>query len=271
MFDINITRFPNGSTNSRDTETLSDLIVEDRTKVADYTDDFFTFNPADFVTGPVGAAGGTTFAAVDGDCGIIQAVTNAVAFGGWTLRPVNRSFTLTPGLRVFGHFRCSADGPVDIIVGLINNSTTGSGIFTSGIINSGTWVYASGANGQVNVFTATQSNLTTNQIVPGVLTLNPSFATPFVFKFYWDGGVYGAAPGGRIVWEVSGAGAQVPVRVSFGGTAATPLPPGFPATTLLWPSVGFMNPTPSAVARSCNIDLISIIKERVNVLMTPPV
>lgn len=254
MYDLAVTRNQFGANNTRDTETFSDQPVEDRTKVHEYNNDFDEWNTGNYTITNGGGAG-TTFSAVAGDGGIIQAVTAATTGSYYSAQNVRADYSVAKNFRLFQIFLLSVDSALaNIFAGLINATTTP---FTGASQTDGIYLLSAGTTA-----------LSVNVAVGGVITsvanaavLNPGLANYVTFKTYWDGGIYAAAPNGRVIWELSGAGIVTPAR---GSIAA---PANFPGATLLTPTWGVQASTNAA--RTMNVDLFSIIKERVNVLATP--
>lgn len=252
MFDNQVSRNQNGANNTRDTETFSDQYVEDRTKVHEYNNDFDEWNTANYTISNLNA--GTTFTAVAGDGGIIQAITSATINSFYSAQNVRADYLMQLGYRCFFEFLLSVDSALaNLIAGLLNITATP---FTGGSQTDG--IYLTNVGTALSVTVAVGGVKTT--VATGAV-LNPGLANYLSFKAYWDGGIYAAAPAGRIIWELAGAGVVAPVR---GEIAA---PAGFPSATNLTPTWGVQDST--AVARTMNIDLFSVIKDRVNVLATP--
>lgn len=264
MYDLQVTRNQFGANNTRDTETFSDQPVEDRTKVHEYNNDFDEFNTANYTVTALGVAA-TTFGAVIGDGGIIQAVSSANANAGYSLQNVRADYLMALGFRCFGDFVVSTDSALsNLLVGLIN---TTAAPFTPANITDGIYMQTLGTTA-INVIAVAGGNAKVT--VANAAVLNPGLGNYVTFKFYWDGGIYAAAPAGRILYELSGPGVVAPARGSFSNVAnsANPLPVGWPSAAFLNPTIAFTAST--AAARTMNADLFSVIKERVNVLVTPP-
>lgn len=261
MYDLNITRNQYGANNTRDTETFSDQPVEDRTKVHEYNNDFDEFNTANYTVTALGVAA-TTFTAIAGDGGIIQAISSANANAGYSLQNTRADYTMATGFRCFGAFVVSTDSALsNLLVGLIN---TTAAPFTPANITDGIYLQTLGTTA-INVIAVAGGGTKITQ--SAVAVLNPGLTNYVTFKFYWDGAIYAAAAAGRLVCELSGAGVVAPARFSFGGSSAVALPAGWPSAVALNPTIAFTAST--GVARTMNADLFSIIKERVNVLQTP--
>lgn len=260
MYDLAVTRNQFGANNTRDTETFSDQPVEDRTKVHEYNNDFDEYNTGNYTVTALGVAG-TTFGAIAGDGGIIQALSSANANSGYVLQNVRASYLFAKGLRLFGYFIFSTDSALsNLIAGLLNTTATA---FTPASQTDGVFMLSAGTTA-LSVNVAVGGVITT---VANAAALNPGLSNYVGFKFYWDGGIYAAAPNGRIIWEFSN-----PVPANPGVVAPTrgsiAAPANFPGATLVNTTVGFTAST--AAIRTMNVDLFSVIKERVNVLATPP-
>jgi hypothetical protein len=221
------------------------------------TDDFHQFVAANFT----GGAGFTLFAA---DGGVIQATAAAA------LQNTIANYQLQQGFRVWGNFLFSISATtVNFLAGLVNATATP---LTAGSITDGIYIQSNGVT--VTASVASGGTVVSHPLT-GTLRSDISLTTPLRVAFYWDGAVYTAGLPGRAVWELSGAGmtpnvapgipsAPGPIRGSFGGGGSPPVafPAGFPTTTLL-------TPTFAVSAGTANLDLWSIIKDRINVLMTP--
>lgn len=261
MYDLQVTRNQFGANNTRDTETFSDQPVEDRTKVHEFNNDFDEFNTGNYTVTAIGTAG-ATFAAIAGDGGLVQATGGAAINSGYSLQNVRATYLMQAGLRCFAEFVFSTDSALsNLLAGLMN---TTAAPFTPANITDGIYVQSLGTTA-LNVIAVAGGGAKVTQAA--VALLNPGLGNLVTFKTYWDGAIYAAAPAGRIVWELSGPGVVAPVRGSFGGSSAFALPVGWPSAVVLNPTMAFTSST--AAARQMNLDLFSVIKERVNVLVTP--
>lgn len=258
MFDNTVTRNQFGQTNARDTETLSDLPVQDETKCHIYIDDF------DYYSGPVTATTtngytlsgtGATVAPAAGDGGWINIIGATSAFFA-LLQRATSTFKLVVGLRTWFNTLLSlgtlANGG-QILAGLVNFSATA---FTAGQITDGMW-FSSDAVGT--------GILSFNVAVGGVVTTvlcgtNLVAGSQVYLKCYWDGGLYASAPLGRVVWEASGAGVTANVR----GEIAAPV--NFPGTTLIAPLIGVKG---TSATPTVTVDYINAMKDRTNINATP--
>ncbi len=253
MFDHSVSRFQFGVTNARDTETFSDLSVEDDSKLHYYLDDF------DYYTGPVavGTTNGLTLSGVGATAAMAAADGGAINLIGATtgftasLQRSAGSFQITKGFRTWFQARVTLDALADqLIAGLCDVTATPFTAITDGI-----WLSSAVTTGILSVNVAVGGVVTT--VNTGVAAVPGSVLT---FKAYWDGGIYGGSPNGRVVWEVSGPGASVNVR---GEIAA---PANYPGVTLLAPVVGILG---TAGTPTLTVDLLMAVKDRVNLLVTP--
>lgn len=253
MYDNSVSRNQFGANNTRDTETFSDQPIEDRTKVHEYNNDFDEYNTGNYTVSN-GATGGTV-AAIAGDNGLVQAsVVGAAANNFVSLQNIRADYVIQAARRMWGVFLFSLDSALaNSIAGILN---TTAAPFTVANQTDGIFLTTLGTTA-VAVNVAVGGVITT---VANAAVLNPGLANFVTFKFYWDGGQY-AAPAGRVIWELSGAGIVTPAR---GAIAA---PANFPGATAVNPTFSVANST--AAARQMNIDLFSIIKERGNILATP--
>lgn len=258
MYDNTVTRLQYGLTNARETELFSDLPVQDYTKLHDYLDDF------DYYTGPVAAGTtngftltgtGATAAMVAGDGGVVNIIGATTAFiAAWQRATAN--FKTELGKRTWFEalaLLSTLANSTQLLIGLTNITTTP---FTAGQLTDGIWLSSdTGGTGILSVNVAVGSVVTT--VVTGVtLVAN----TQFAFRFYWDAGVYAAAPNGRIVWELTGAGVSAPVR---GSIAA---PANFPGATLMSPLIAVKG---TAGTPTIGLDLLTCVKDRANINATP--
>jgi len=256
MFDNQVTRNQFGQTNARDTETFSDLPVQDESKLHIYIDDF------DYYSGPVAAGTtngytltgtGATVALASADGGAINLIAATTAFIAALQRSV-ASFSLVKGFRSWyeGLLQLSTlANSSQLIAGLTNITTTPFTAITDGVWFSSDAVGA----GALSINVAVGSVLTT--VALGVNVVAAALGT---YKWYWDGGVYPTAPNGRILWEVSGPGVTANAR----GAVAAPV--NFPGATLLAPQIGVKG---TAATPTLLIDLFQVAKDRVNINATP--
>src|SRR5205814_4111657 len=118
-----VTRNQFGANNTRDTETFSDQYVEDRTKIHEYANDFDEWNTANYTISSAGA--GTTFAAIAGDGGVIQAITAGAATNFYSLQNVRADYKIEKNFRLWFEWLFSVDSALaNIIAGLINTTAT---------------------------------------------------------------------------------------------------------------------------------------------------
>lgn len=258
MFDNTVTRLPNGVVNVRETGIFSDMPVPDYSVLHDYLDDF------DYYTGPVAAGTtngfaltgtGATAALASGDGGLVNIIGATTGFiAAWQRATAN--FKMELGKRIWFEALAQLNtlaNSTQLIIGLTNITTTP---FTAGQLTDGVWLSSdTGGTGILSVNVAVGSVVTT--VVTGALLVA---ATQFTFKWYWDAGVYAAAPNGRIVWELSGAGVTAAVR---GEIAA---PANFPGATLMSPQVAVKG---TAATPTIGLDLLFCAKDRLNINATP--
>lgn len=258
MFDNQVTRSQFGQTNARDTETFSDLPVQDESKLHIYIDDF------DYYSGPVavGTTNGYTLtgtgataalAAFDG--GAINLIAATTAFIA-ALQRTQGSFKIEAGFRLWYETLAQLStlaNASQLILGLTNVTTTP---FTGGSITDGVWFSSDAAGaGALSINVAVGSVVTTTAL--GVNVVAAALGT---YKWYWDGGVYPSAPNGRIVWEASGPGVSANAR---GSIAA---PANFPGATLLAPQWAVKG---TAATPTLLLDVTQVAKDRTNINATP--
>lgn len=250
MLDNAVSRFQGGVTNVRDTDISSDMPTLDQTRLHNFFADFDYYTAADYVVTKVGTG---TNALVAGDGGVLQMINSAAGSDAVNSQKTPTGFKLVSGLRCWGKFIFSIDNSLaNIVVGLHNTTTAP---FTPSNITDG--IYVSNSGTALSVFANVAA---ANVSAASVAVLNPGLTNYVTFSFYWDGKIYGIT-NGRVVYEFSGAGVVAPVRGEL-LVAAT-----FPAATLLSPSFAVQNS--SAAARTLNMDLISVVNERVNITATP--
>lgn len=258
MFDNTVTRNQNGQTNARDTETLSDLPVQDETKCHIYLDDFDYYSGPATVTTTNGytlSGTGATAAEVAGDGGWISLVAATTAFFALLQRSTS-NFKLAVGFRTWFNSLVSLGTLANanqLLAGLVNFSATA---FTAGQITDGMWFSSDAAGTGILSFNVAVGGVVTTQLCGTNLVAGAQA----YLKCYWDGGIYASAPNGRVVWEASGAGVTANVR----GEIASPV--NFPGATLIAPLLGVKgtSATPTLTA-----DYINVMKDRTNPNATP--
>lgn len=258
MYDNQVTRMQFGLNNTRDTETFSDLPCPDYMKWHDYFEDF------DYYNGPVavgttngytltGTGATITFAAADGgSINLIGATTGFIA----ALQRATGTFKIETGKRLwYGALLTLSTlaSATQLIAGLTNVTGTP---FTGGQITDGVWFSSdAGGTGILSINVAVGGVVTT--VALGNLIVA---AAQMTLKWYWDAGIYAAAPNGRIVWEASGPGVSTNLRGSV------PAPANFPGATLLAPQLAVKG---TAGTPTITADLVFALKERINQLATP--
>ncbi len=252
MFDNIVTRLRNGLVNARDTETFSDLPVLDYSKLHDYLDDF------DYYTGPVAvgttngytlSGTGATAALAAGDGGLLNLIGATTGFTA-SLQRATGNFKTQLGYALWFESIVTLDALGDrLLVGLTDITATPFAAITDGI-----YLDSAVTTGELSVNVAVGGVVTT--VDTGVQVVAGS---PLTFKAYWDGGLY-AAPNGRVVWEVSGAGASAAAR---GEIAA---PANYPGAALLAPIAGILG---TAGTPTLSVDLLMAVKARINPNATP--
>jgi hypothetical protein len=261
MFDIQVSRYPFGGNNTRDSELFSDQPVDDWTKNHNYFQDFDDY----FGPTAVGTAGGFTLSSggaatvtqpnVDG--GVIS--LNAVASTAASLQKQGH-FSVKVGLRTFFRQLISVDNVLGLVLAGMTNVTATP--FTGGQLTDGFW-FSSTNTGALSFNVATGGVVTTQAC--GVSLVGGNFAT---LGAYWDGGLYSQhQPGGVIVWEC----APPPFGLTSGLTApargSVPAPTNFPSAALLAFLSG-VNPS-TAAARALQVDYWYGLKDRNDFEQTP--
>ena len=252
MLDNQVSRHQYGVTNERETSLFSDMPIPNPAKYHIYDQDFDTFVSGDWTNTQVGSG---TLALVAGDGGIIKSTTTAGASDSNSVQLATEIFTLATGLRTWGLVRFSVDSLLpNLILGLVDLTTTPYSAITDGI-----WLSTATA-GVVTVNIATASTTTSQATgLPKTVADLTKYAT---FAWYWDGGNYGVTPG-RVIYELTGAGFTANYRGEFSAVASFPT-----STVKLTPTFGVQNTT--GVARNLQVDQMFVMKERGNVLSTPP-
>lgn len=252
MFDIATTRFPKALNNSTDQGIMSDLPVLDRiSKVHEYPNDFDAYSAGDWTV-----TGAGTAALTAGNGGLLLLTTTASTFESIQDNPV--AYQMTKGFRNW--FQCYAQ--VDnvlgfIIAGLLNATGTP---FTGASQTDGIY-FLSGAAG------ALTANVAVGGVIASVpLGVNLVAAAQAKLSWYYDGGVYAAAPNGRVIFEAKGPGvtatSRVEIAVPSAGTIAA-----FPGAVNTGLIVG-VNASTAAV-RTLTLDLLYGAQDRDNVNATP--
>lgn len=248
MYDIRVTRFGGGVVNSTDNGIFSDLPIPERiTKLHEYSQDFDQFVAGDWVI----TLNGGTAALAAGDGGLLLLTTVVSNFVEVQKTPAD--FLLAKNFRSWFQCRAAVDNILGAVVaGLIN---VNAAPFTPANNTDGIYFLTDGTgalSGVVAVGGVRTSTLLGNLLVGGAQA---------VLSWYYDGGVYAAAPNGRIVFEARGPGVSAPARVMV------PAPATFPGAVNLAPVVG-VNATTAAI-RTLTVDLLDAIKERDNINATP--
>lgn len=251
MLDNTVTRFAKGCNSSTDQGIFSDLYVQERiAKVHEYVQDFDQYVAADWTQ----QLNGGTIALVAGDGGLLALTTLASVITSQEKAPAN--FQLAKGFRAWYQTQLSVDAVVGLVLaGLMNATATPftAGSQTDGVIflsdNAGALSIVVAVGG-TRLVTAMGVNLVAGQVAK--------------LSFYYDGGVYAAAPNGRVIWEATGtsANARGEVAIPASGTIAA-----FPGAVNLGPAMGVSAST--AVARVLTVDTVYVAKDRANINATP--
>ena len=268
MFDNQVTRQQYGNVNLRDTDILSDQPIQDSSLYHQYYNDFDDYVAANWTVTQIGA--GTAPALAAGDGGIITMITGATAKNSISNQKLFPSFSTQLGVRFWGRIVFSVDSLLaNVIIGKTNSTTTP---YTGGQITDGVYLTTTGGTGVVKFNVAASGTITT---VTTTTSLVAGLGNYCRFSWYWDGGIYAAAPSGRVVCQVDGwptlggSGVTAPARAEFGGSSANALPAGYPTATNT--TMQFDVQANTAAARTMNVDMIQFTKERYNILTTPPV
>lgn len=257
MFDNQVTRNQFGQTNARDTEIFSDLPLQDETKLHVFIEDY------DYYSGPVtatttngyvlsGTGATAALAALDGSAlNLIGATTGFIA----TYQRGVGSFQLATGFRTWFRALLAIDtlaNSEQFLAGLYNITATPFTAITDGI-----WFSSTITTGEISINVAQNGTVTTVDTGQQIVA-----AAQADLKWYYTAGIYPTDPtGGKIVWEVSGAGVSAKAR---GSIAA---PTSFPKAALLTtPSLGIKA---TAGTPTLTVDLLMALKERTNILATP--
>jgi hypothetical protein len=260
MLDNQVSRNQFGQTNARDSELFSDMYVQDFSKVHDYLDDFDYYNgpvTATTTNGYVLSGTGATAALAAADGGVVNIIGATTGFIA-TWQRGQGNFQLANGFRTWFRALMSIDtlsNSEQFLAGLYNVTTTP---FTGGQITDGIWFSSATTTGEISINAAQNGTVTT--VDTGVAVVA---AKQVDLKWFWTAGVYPSDPAanGRILWEVSGAGASAPARGSFAAPASFPK-----AATLITPSVGIKA---TAATPTLALDILMALKDRVNINATP--
>jgi hypothetical protein len=258
MFDNAVSRFGpglnnvvggNGSTNG----ILSDLYVPDRIgKVHEYANDFDSYNATDWTV-----TGAGTAALVAGDGGLLNITSAVSAFQSIQDNPA--AYQLAKGFRAWFQSRVALDSLLgNIIAGILNVTATP---FTGASQTDGAYFLSAVTTGALSF------NVAVGGVIASVATgVSLVAASQAVLSWYYDGGVYAAAPLGRVVWEASGAGvtanARGEIAIPASGTISA-----FPGAVNIASVLGVNAST--AVARVLTVDSLYTAKDRTNILVTP--
>lgn len=251
-----VTRFANGFNNETDQGIMSDMPLENYSKLHYYEDDF------DYYNGPVtqtttngftlsGTGATAALAAFDGGAfNIIGATTGFIA--SWQRSQGN--FQLASGFPTW--FRWI--GQIDALTSqmIAGDAVVGATPFTS--ISDGIWFSTAVTTGEISFNVAANGTVTT--VDTGQQIVAAANAT---LSWFYTAGVYPSdtSSAGRIIWELQGAGVSAAAR---GEVAA---PTGFPkAATLITPTIGIKaaSGTPTLTT-----DFLMSVKARINPNATP--
>lgn len=250
MFDNVVTRDGPGHNSETVNEVFSDLYVENRVgKIHEYPQDFDQYIAADYTV----TLGGGAAALAAGDGGILSLVTAVSAATLIQKTPAN--YQLVKAFRAWVHFRAQIDNILGAVVHGLINATAAP--FTPANVTDGLYMLTDGT-GAVSFAVAVGGVRT---IVAAGVSLVA--AAQYSFSAYYDGGCYAAAPNGRVVFQITGAG------VSANNRTVIVLPAGttFPGAVNLAPVSG-VNAT-TAAARTMLLDLMYVAKDRTNINATP--
>lgn len=253
MFDLQTTRLFPGLTNTKDTGIFSDLYVPDRiSKIHEYVQDFDQYIAADYVL----TLGGGAVTQTSGDGGLITLVSAASAIT--SLQKTPAAFRNAAGFRTWGKFVLGVDSLLGLVIaGTLNVTATP---FTGASQTDG--IYFTTATTGVITANIASGGVITSVVVPNTLLVAGGGLLAHL-NFYWDGAIYGSAPNGRIMFDVSGTGVTAPSRVAI----ALPSGTTFPTAVLTTPTVGVSATT--AAARTLTLDTIWVAKDRINPNATP--
>lgn len=253
MFDITVTRFAKGCNSSSEQGIFSDMFVQERiAKVHEYSNDFDAYAAADW-TQQLNAG---TIALVAGDGGLLALTTAASAITSQEDTPP--SFQLAKNFRAWYQTQFSVDNVLGLTLnGLMNATATP---FTAGSQTDGV-IFLSDATGALSIVVAVGG-------VRSVTALGVSLVAGQLARlsFYYDGGVYAAAPNGRVVFQAEGPGVTANVRgevaIPASGTISA-----FPGAVNLGAAMGVSAST--AAVRVMNVDYVYVAKDRANINATP--
>lgn len=254
MFDNVVSRFSRGQNNETDQGIFSDLYVNNRVGVLhEYSQDFDQYVAGDWTQ----TLNGGTAALVAGDGGLL-ALTSAVSVIA-SIQKNPAGFQLAKNFRTWGRVITQLDSLLgSTIFGLLNATATP---FTGASQTDGAYFTSAVTTGEISFNVAVGGVIST--VDTGVAIVAGS---PFIASFYYDGGVYAAAPNGRVVYQLSGTGVTAKVRgeiaIPASGTIAA-----FPGAVNITPTLGVNAST--AVARVLTTDLLYFAKDRANINATP--
>lgn len=248
MLDNRVSRLPYGVTNQTDSSTLADLPIPARiTQVHEFSEDFDRYAAAEWTVTGAGSAALTA-----GDGGLL-AITSPVS----TLQSLQdnpASYVLAKGFQTWISCRATLDSLLgQVVIGLLNITTTP---FTGASQTDGIYFTSAVTTGAVSINIAVGGTITTVALGSAIVA-----GSQFVLNAYYDGGLF--SPTGKVVAEISGAGASVPARAEIVVPAAST----FPGSTGV--AVTMAVNASTAVARVLTVDNIYIAKSRVNPNVTP--
>lgn len=251
MFDLTVSRFPGGLTNTRESGIFSDLFLPDRLpKVHEYPNDF-----DQFVAGDWTSTGAGTAALAAGDGGLLNVTSPVSTFQ--SLQKLPAAFQFTKTFRSWGRVVAQLDSLLGtILVGQLNVTATP---FTGASQTDGAYFLSTVTTGALNFNIAVGGTITS--VSTGVSIVAGS---QFSLAYYYDGAVYGPGqPNGRVVWEATGAGVTANVRGEILIAAASTFPGAVNSTPTLAVNAS------TAVARVLTVDSVYFVKDRANIFATP--
>lgn len=249
MFDNVVTRLAKGMNSSTDQGIFSDLYIQERiVKIHEYSQDFDQYVAADWTQQL--NAGAIALAAGDG--GLLTLTSAVSAITSQEKAPAN--YQLAKGFRSWYSTVVSIDAVIGLTInGLLNATATP---FTAGSQTDGAFFLTDNAGALSFVAAVGGTKLTT---ALGVNLVAGSFAR---LSWYYDGGVYAAAPLGRLIYEAKGPGVTATARGSVPIPASGTIS-AFPGAVNIGPVMGVSAST--AVARVLTVDYVWAGKDRDNI------
>lgn len=182
LIDINVTRLPNGITNSEAAAIFNALKEPDSTKYHKYFEDFDYYNSGDWTVTETQA--GATQALANGDGGRILLTNSAADNDINQIQKIGQSFTFTAGKKLFFRalLQCSDATNSDVVVGLQVANVDASDLAT---VTDGMFFYKADDATAVSVYL--RKNTGAGAVTAVVTGGNMANTTDITFEAFYDG------------------------------------------------------------------------------------